>query len=705
MHAAEALIAFNAIAMLAAMHIQSGNDDAGPDGAAPPPPQLDELIKRPTVSPKDWLIAMCAPQAHYRNSMVGYNSGDVYVPTVEELRNIPRVFNTMSLLNSQLAIIMSLVHAPTRLVSVFGTHDGGARPVARNACAVPVGVRPVIRLNFSPAGTGKTLMSLVSAVAFVKEHYAAYCLDDLWRADLFGCVSTVKPIAPVVFCVVSNTVHTQWKEAAHLCARAFSLEGYDVCAFPKAAAAIVKTATVVDAVDAIDMAGGAVIYVVSSAHAQHALDSLPFLPTAFLMDEISHDACNVKYVPLPFTLLITASPRAVASALIGKRRGSMLRTIFGDEAANTAVRIAACNTAEPYYVALADEAAARMPPSMHFCELTVLFNRRSNLTIVPTVDPCQFVTRDELCRLLDIDPENKITLRDLLSAQGRDPRNRMGTFNMELFKRRFTENGQNECICCRLEVNLQSADGAGSSTLDGEDYSLRAGNVIVTPCCSTMVCESCMQHLPSPQKCPQCSQLLARLGLPLIFSASPDAAVAAASSDRPLNVVPDPTSPAELLARVGQMPAQDRPCVQVIQDLLGYATSAGIKRTFVSWSSTDETLARALEHPSREVYTLLGPSSMERPLKRRKLNDQWIARYAAAPTAGAATKMMALVANSTDMGSDQQIAGLNLAGTELVLVAGGYDRAQIISRAMRMSVSAQKPVVVININRKPASDE
>jgi hypothetical protein len=699
MHASDAVVAFNAIATLAAMYIQSKNDADDDAAPSPPPLHLDELIKRPTVSPKDWLGAMCTtPQVDPR-AIIEYTSGDVYVPGVEELRNIPRVFNTVSLLNSQLAIIMSLVHAPTRRVSVFGRQDGTAKLLARNACSVPVGMRPVIRLNFSPAGTGKTLMSLVSAVAFVKEHHSTYCMDDLWRADLFGCIATVKPIAPLVFCVVSNTVHTQWKEAAHLCAQAFGDDGYDVCAFPKAAASTVKTATVIDAVDAIGMAGGAVIYVVSSAYAQQALDSLPFSPTAFLMDEISHDACNVKYVPLPLTLLITASPRSVAASLINKRRDTMLRTIFGDGTASTIVRIAACNTAEPYYAALAAEAAQSMPPMMHFCELTVLFNRRSNLTIVPTMDPCQFVTRDELCRLLDIDPQNKITLRDLLSAQGRDPRNRMGTFNMELFKRRFTENGQNECICCRLEVNLQSADGAGSSTLDGEDYSLRAGNVIVTPCCSTMVCETCMQHLPMPKKCPQCSQHLARLGLPLIFSASPDTA----ALERPHPTVPDPTSPSELLARVKQMPVQDRPCVQVIEDLLSYATSAGIKRTFVSWSSTDETLARALEHPSREVYTLLGPASMERPLKRRKLNDQWIARYAVAPDGGSSDKMMALVANSTDMGSDQQIAGLNLAGTELVLVAGGYDRAQIISRAMRMSVSNQKPVIVVNINRKPAS--
>lgn len=680
MHVTEARSVFNAIALLAATYIQAKNDDDAP------PPQIHDLVKRAVVSPKEWLHAMCTQQVD-RSSVVKYNhDGDVFVPTVEQLCNIPRMFDTVALLNSQLAIVASLVHAPTRIASVSGTHG-----TSHNKCSIPVGVRPVIRLNFSPAGTGKTLMSMVSAIMFIKEHYATYSLGDVWRADLFGCICDAKPIAPLVLCIVSNAVHTQWKETAHACARAFVADGYEVIAFPKPGASTVKTATVVDAVNAIDCTvGGAVIYVVSSAYAQQAMENLPFLPTSFVMDEISHDACGVKYVPLPLTLLITASPKSVATALIGKRRGSILRTIFPDETTRTASRIAACNTAEPYYSALATEAAMLMPSTIKFCELSVKFNRRSNLMLGTTMDPCQFVTRDELCRLMDIDPLNKVTLSDILKAPGRDPKNRMGKFNMALFKGRFTETGQNECICCRLEVHL--GQGEEAESIGGvDDYVLRAGNVIVTPCCSTMVCESCMKRLPMPQKCPQCSKRLADLGLPLIFSVSRDVGVPLATP-----VAPDPRNTAELIELVTKMPVQDGPCVQVIDDLLGYATSAGIKRAFVSWSSTDKMVACELERPSREVHMLLGYYSMEKPLKRRKINDEWIARYKTAPVDDT---MMALIANSRDMGSDQQIAGLNLVGTELVIAAGVYDRAQIISRAMRMSVSNQGSVVVININR------
>lgn len=406
MHVTDAHAMFNAIAMMAATYIQSKTDIPVND----PPPKLRELVKRPVVSPKEWLYAMCSQQAD-RHAQ----TDDVFVPTVEQLRNIPRVFDTVSLLASQLAIIASLVHAPTRVSSIRG--DG---VVARAACSVPVGVRPVVRLNFSPAGTGKTLMSLVAAVAFIKEHFATYSLADLWRADLFGCIANTKPIAPLVFCVVSNTVHSQWKETAHACARAFAADGYAVSAFPKPGASTVNSATVIDAVNAIGLAGGgAVIYVVSSAYAHRAMEALPFLPASFVMDEISHDACRVKYVPLPLTLLITASPKSITHSLVDKPRGTILRTIFDDESALTPARIAACNTAEPYYMALATEAAALMPPTINFCALEVKFDRRSNLTIGPTMDPCQFITRDELCRLMDIDPLNKTTLRHPVRTRAR----------------------------------------------------------------------------------------------------------------------------------------------------------------------------------------------------------------------------------------------------------------------------------------------
>lgn len=670
--------------------------------AAPVAVPLDQLITRPVVTGEEWLVASLAAQAaRLTASTLIEFEGAAYVPALEHLRAIPRAVGGVELLDAQLAIVASIAYAPSRVVEVHSLTHG----IARNALAVPVGVRPVVRLNFAPAGTGKTLMSIVSALAFVKAHLRAYEANDLWRADLFGCVAAnLKPIAPLVVCIVSNAVHAQWVETATVCAAAYAADGFPtVAVLPKPGAATVNLATVASAVDAAKARGGAAIYIVSSALAQRALDGLAVRPTAIVLDEVAHDACNAKYVPVPFTLLVTASPSAIVRSLSGKRYDTILRTIF-PSGCDAMARIAALDTARPYYEALVVQAATRMPPYIHFCEVAI--QNRSTITLARTTDPCQHISRDELCRLMDVDPTNKLTLSDLLNAEGRDPRNRMGAFNMALFKRRFVENGQNECMVCRLEVRLDATgDAAAAAAVDeDDDFVLRAGNVIVTPCCSTMVCESCLGHLVEPKRCPQCSAQLRLLGLPLIFSVEPTVAAPPLPAPPPLPAAPPPPKdvPA-LLARVRAMPLQERPCTAVVRELLDHASEAGVKRAFVSWSCRDSMASRQLERDdgSREVRALLGAHSTEKPLAKRKLNEEMVTSFKAPKRADA--KMSVLVANSTDTGSDQHVAGLNLVGTELVVAIGAYDRAQIIARSMRMGEASanQKPVIVVNVNLAP----
>lgn len=649
---------------------------------------LSDIVKRPVVSAGEWLVASLAAQD---NSMSPpeYALGSTFIPTIEQLRDIPRMFDGVSLLTSQLAIVASIAHAPTRVVTV---HDG-AIP-RRNAIAVAVGNRPVVRLNFAPAGTGKTLMSIASALTFVKKYLPVYQADDTWRADLFGCVGDLpKPIAPLVVLIVSTAVQSQWVETAAVCAAAFSDgDAYTTVALPKPGVATAKKACILNAIDASIKPGcGAVVYVVSSADAQRALADLPYLPAAIVMDEVAHDASSAKYVPVPFTLLVTASPRAIMRSLSGKRHDSILRTVFSSSDRDAEVRVAALNTAGPYYKALVREAAAHMPPFIYFCEIKI--RNRSTIMLNKTTDPCQHITRDELCKLMNVDPSNKLTLQDLLSAEGRDPNNRMANFNMDLFKRRFTQTGENECIACRMEVHL-GASSCDETDQGEDDYVLRAGNVVVTPCCSTMICETCLLRLHKPKKCPQCSVQLDLAGLPLIFSCAPPAPAATLSpAPRP------PQDVHELLERFRAMPTQDRPCSTVVNEMLDYAGTAGVKRAFVSWSRRDAVHIQSMQlaADAREVSALHGRYSHEKPLKKRKLNDDMIAQFKAPK--GPGDKLSVLVANSIDAGNEQQVAGLNLAGTQLVIAIGHYDRWQIISRAMRMGSFSQQAVIVANFNR------
>lgn len=164
--------------------------------------------------------------------------------------DIPRVFGGVSLLTSQVAIVASIAHAPSRVVTVYD----GAMPPRHNSIAVAVGNRPVVRLNFAPAGTGKTLTSIASALTFVKTYIHAYQADDTWRADLFGCVGyPPKPIAPLVMLVVWAAVQSQWVDTAAVCAAAFS-EGnnaYPTISLPKPGTATAKKACIMNAIDSL----------------------------------------------------------------------------------------------------------------------------------------------------------------------------------------------------------------------------------------------------------------------------------------------------------------------------------------------------------------------------------------------------------------------------------------------------------------------
>lgn len=666
------------------------------------PPPSESAIARPTRRPaghESYRVNVCSWLLRELNDndfacfTVSYPN-PAFVPSIDQIERLPKKIGDICLTTPQMAIVLANAFSPTRAVSLKHPNRGPFE----NVLDVDVGARATVRLLFAPTGTGKTIMAMLSGLMMVREHYQAYAANDLWRADTFGCVSSTTPIAPLMFCVISPILFSQWCATARSCASAFGGPGIDV--FPKRDYDNNDLSKLLSAIEIARATGGMVLYLITSdlAHVFFTKLSEHFLPTVFMMEEVAHDACSVKFACMPFTLLITASRGRIFNSLTGKRYDSLIRTIFDEERTGTLVssraRIAACDVARPYYRALVLRAAEQMPEE--FVHIGVRIERRGSYlgSLVHTdLDPTLSVSLPQLCQWLAMpfNPENPPELLDLLNKK---PANCISTAlanNYRLMHTRLDAT-KIECIACMREVLLKGSSAAAKARLSAEDFEseyIDSGSVLLTGCCCTVLCLDCCGRM-ARKNCPQCA-------IPLTH---PKAHHVEVNPSAAISTVCDmPQTQTQLVDFLRAMPVQKCTTFSAINTILHAMHSAGTRRVLLSWSLGPFAL-KLIESNTRTLFPLglmepHAPASQRGGGKKRRLADENTLQFfnAQSETVG----MSVLVVNSRTHGCGQVVAGLDLPSIEAIILMGKHDHHQIMARAIRMGPVRTANKIVVEV--------
>lgn len=594
-----------------------------------------------------------------------------YVPEVSEIDQVPRVipmsFNNIELTEPQIAIVCSLAYGPRRDVSIcMHTHrsvrnfryDGSTDSDHRR-----------LRLLFAPTGTGKTIMATLSTMLSMKRYYEHYRnTQNIWL--------NTPDLSLINIVIVSSPRCTMahWLETLNACSHVMAGRGHNFEISPRKLEDIKVTKSYIK--KALECTG--LFIVIQSNEVSTVIKRIRnagYIPYGIIDDEFASERINLRYREHPFMLGITATPMYLSNALYGMQWETYWRQELGyytswsdyrvtNNAIKDIVKVYSMNNSSHYYAWLVYSALERMPPGFHLARVRIL-DRSLAQVHVQRQDPTHQITLSNLCTWLQMcmydenAPMPMLTLLNNFNAP--ETSVRAHACIKRLHKR--VSDGQISCVVCYEDM---------------QDTEAGLHNILITPCCTNLVCEKCYPRL---RLCPCCREPLKGAETRIV-----DNELTGTKTEEPS--MPLFKTLSECLQHIRNADPYPNAFV-ACSHLLDMLYAIGLRRVILAWRFESSTLT--METRVRK-FIMLSPDT------HRREGRAIVAKNIEDFNRGDATeedRMYVLVINSALVSKHTEVAGVNLPLAQAIIFTGAA-QDQIIGRVLRMGQMHQPDKLVIH---------
>lgn len=598
-----------------------------------------------------------------------------FEPTVEDIASVPTSVTfedgrVCALTPPQIAIICTIAYAPRRRVRLVSR-----RRLSLVTIHSRVDDHRRIRLLLAPTGTGKTIMSIMSAMLAMARRYDWY--EHVWRT------STTLTMLPIVLIAAPRATMSCWMATARACIRSVNVKGSDhrFDMLPRRVDDIKVTRTYIKRAQA----STGLFVVVQSSEVAIVVSRLlraGYCPFGLIHDEMASERVQLTHTNYPFVLGITATPSSIPNALTCIRYDTLWRREIGsyvhsnqpsatyltDRSLVDIATVASMDVGAPYYPWLIRAAIEHMPVGLHIFDVGILDRSLTHMGGAREMDPTNQISLAHLCSWLHMSgiseadaPLPMVTLLNEFDAP--DTSERAHDCMQRLRKR--IDDGDIACVVC-----YESMVQANELT-----------SILITPCCTNLVCAACYERL---HVCPYCRRALGSAETRIVN----DAAVPPVD----LTDVVLPTDRATCDAMLRALPPFTN-AFTACERILDMLYSIGLRRVILAWRFDATSLT--LQTPTRR-FALLSPDTSCR--HGRRVVADTIAEFNRRPDPGDPL-MHVLVINSALIKKHTEVAGINLPVTDAIIFTGTA-QDQVIGRILRMGEVGQTAKLVIKFNAR-----
>lgn len=605
-----------------------------------------------------------------------------FEPTLDEIASVPStvVFEgggVCALTPPQIAIVCTLAYAPRRRVRLAWRRR--QMPITIHSRADD---HRRIRLLLAPTGTGKTVMSIVSAMLALRRTYDVHA--STWQT------SSTQVLLPIVIVAAPRATMSSWMATTRACIAAVAAR--DAAASGGRAAARFEMLPLrVDDVKVTRtyikraQTSAGLFAIVQSNEVPVVVQRLAragFCPFGLIHDEMASERVQLTHTDYPFVLGLTATPSSIPQALTSVRYDTLWRREIGsyvhcaypnataltDRSLVDIATVASMDASAHYYPWLIRTAIERMPAGFHVFHIGVVDRSLTHVNGARETDPTNQISLANLCIWLHLpvgEIDAPLPIVTLLSEFDAPETSERAHDCMRRLRKRISD-GDIACVVCY------------ESMVESNELTC----ILITPCCTNLVCTTCYARL---HVCPYCRRQLGSADTRIVndtvaMTASAEAGVA----DAALALPTDHASCASMLRAMPPFQNAFAACERILDMLY----SVGLRRVILAWRF--EESSRTLERPNRRC-AVLSPATTCR--QGRSLVADTIASFNRRPDPTDAT-MYVLVMNSAVITKHTEVAGINLPVTDAIIFTGvAHD--QVIGRILRMGEVGQAAKLVI----------